>query len=104
MGPPDAKRSAPGRPTESSVCRGERPDQSTTDVIRPALGMAADEREFRLAQAREAIAAVGRAQRAIRLLEGVAASPRIRAPRHLAGQLRALAAELDDLVVLERAG
>ena len=91
MGPPDAKRSAPGRPTESNACRGGRRDQSTTEVVRPALGATDEDRARRLAEARRAIDEHAAAVQAVRLLEGVAAGPKIHRPRVMAQALRELA-------------
>lgn len=74
-------------------------DSMVADHDRPAPGPTAEAHAAYLAEAREGIAAVGREQRAVRLLEVVTADPRcpaIRAPRHLAAQLRALADELDE--------
>ncbi len=50
MGPPDAKRSAPGRPTESNACRGGRreqvtpppPDPEYDEVVAEAEGYESD--------------------------------------------------------------
>lgn len=64
---------------------------------RRTLGTDPTERAWLAAQAREGIAAVGRAQRAVRLLEAVTAAPRcpaIRAPRHLGAELIALGRDI----------
>jgi hypothetical protein len=68
------------------------------DTIRPAIGMTAEQRDFFLAMARQSIAAVGRAQHAVRLLEFVDRRPvpHVNAPRWLAAELRRLAVELEE--------
>lgn len=68
------------------------------NVVRPPLGLDPEEKAWLLEQAHRSIARVARAMRAAQLLEVVTADPRgpvVRAPRHLAGELRRLAAELD---------
>ena len=90
-GPPQG--TAPRTPAKES----DTP-HSISSTRRPALGPTPEDHARHLAVARAGTAAIGRAQRAVRLLEVVAAGPRcpaIRAPRHLAAQLRALADELD---------
>lgn len=85
------KAASPRTPAKES----DTPQGST----RPPLGPTTEAHALALAGGHAAIAAVGRAQRAVRLLEVVAAGPRcpaIRAPRHLADQLSALADELDE--------
>lgn len=68
------------------------------DTARPALGMTPERRAFFLAMARESIAAAGRAQHAVRLLEFVDRTPvpHVNAPRWLATELRRLAVELEE--------
>lgn len=88
-GPP--KGTAPRTPAKEF----DTPQGST----RPPLGPTTDAHAAHLADAHAAIAAAGRAHRAVRLLEVVAANrcPAIRAPRHLAAQLRQLADELEEV-------
>lgn len=93
MTSPPTRRSgpeaAPQTPAKKSKAHGS--------THRPPLGPTSEARALALADAHAAIAAAGRAHRAVRLLEVVAANrcPAIRAPRHLAAQLRQLADELD---------
>lgn len=86
----DPKAASPRTPAK----KFDTPEGTTRPPLRPT----AEAHARHLAAALAGIAAVGRAQQAVRLLEVVAADPRcpaIRAPRHLADQLRALADELD---------
>lgn len=89
--PPDAKRSPVRGATESSACRGGRPDQSTTHLVRPSLGQTDEERARRLAEVRRAIDGHHLACEAVRLLEGVARGPKVHRPRTMARALRELA-------------
>lgn len=63
---------------------------------RPGLGMTPEARAFHLAMARQAIDEHAAAVRALRLLEAVAAGPKISVPRTIARNLRTLADELDE--------
>lgn len=69
------------------------------DAIRPALGLDAYEKQWLRDQAERSIARIAQAERAARLLETITAhpvGPKVNAPRHLAGELRRLADDLED--------
>lgn len=65
------------------------------DATRPSLRMTDDERARRLAEARRAIADHHLAVEAVRLLEGIAAGPRVHRPLSMARALRQLADEFE---------
>lgn len=90
---PDAQL-PPGRGRQQQDSRGGRSsgaDRTSTVEIRPALGMATDEKARRLAEAEKAIADHAVAVDAVRLLEGIARGPKVHRPLTMARALRELA-------------
>lgn len=68
----------------------------TADTVRPPLGMTADEKARRLAEANRAIAEHATAVRAVRLLESIARGPKVHRPLTMARALRELADRFEE--------
>lgn len=65
-------------------------------AVRPPLGMTADEKDLRLAQAEQAIRDHALALEAVRVLEAVGRGPAVRSPRNMARKLRRLAEHFEE--------